>query len=163
MSKGWKIVISILAGAAVAVSCYFVGVRQGKKSRFNEVIVQSDTIILHDTITRLKPQYIAKIVTDTVVIPVHDTITNEVVLFREQKEYKSEDYRAFVSGIEPELDSIAIYPKTTCITTEKVREVTRKTRWGFGVSVGYAAGIQGRQIIGTPYVGLGISYNFICW
>jgi hypothetical protein len=44
------------------------------------------------------------------------------VLSRESREYKGEDYFARVSGYDPTLDFIEVYPKTTSITnTERVK------------------------------------------
>lgn len=61
-----------------------------------------------------------------------------------QKEYQTENYRAWVSGYKPSLDSVWVYPEKIII-----RETPRK--WGIGVIAGYGIGRDGL----SPYVGVG--------
>ena len=61
-----------------------------------------------------------------------------------QKEYQAENYRAWVSGYKPSLDSVWVYPEKIII-----RETPRK--WGIGVIAGYGIGRYGL----SPYVGVG--------
>lgn len=67
-----------------------------------------------------------------------------------QKVYETEDYRAYVSGYQPSLDSLLFLRPTQVV---RIRE--KPKRWGVGVQVGYGFTPQGAQ----PYIGVGISYN----
>ena len=65
------------------------------------------------------------------------------------KEYKTDDYRAVVSGYKPSLDFMEVYREKEIITL-------KPKRWGLGLQVGY----------GYPsglYVGGGVSYNLFMW
>ena len=113
-------------------------------------IYKTDTIIKIDTIIRHYPQPYMVCVTDT--IHVTDTI-----LLREQKTYKDSTYTAWVSGYDPILDSIEVYPKTITIREEisnEIQKIPKKKHFGFGVQIGY----------GYPhgaYIGVGFHYNLI--
>ena len=98
---------------------------------------------------------------DTVFVFKTDTMyVRDTVIIREHKFYKDSLYEAWVSGYEPSLDSIRVFPITRTITntvtntvTQKV-EVKKNTPFGLGVQVGcgYPNGF---------YVGVGLSYNFL--
>jgi len=72
-----------------------------------------------------------------------------VVLPVTQKVYSATDYRAWVSGYEPQLDSIKVYPRTVT-----VRETIYKppSRFSVGVQAGYGITPKGLQ----PYIGVGV-------
>ena len=73
-----------------------------------------------------------------------------------QKRYEGEDYRAYVSGYEPRLDSIFVYARTTTI---RERSTKPPKKWCIGIQGGMGYGIKSKQV--EPFVGIGISYNFI--
>lgn len=81
-----------------------------------------------------------------------DSVTVNVPIT--QKRYSDSTYTAYVSGYQPSLDSIFVYPRTTVI-----RERTYKppNKWHIGLSAGYGFGRQGL----SPYVGVGITYSII--
>ena len=128
-----------------------------------------DTVIVthYDTITREKPVYIAKKVVDTLRVPVVDTLRLHDTLFlaleREQRTYGDTTYTAWVSGVEPALDSIRIRQSVRCVTvTERVPiEVSR--RWSLGVTAGYGAVVQQGGVTLAPFLGIGVSYNLLSW
>lgn len=106
-------------------------------------MVQVDTVEVRDTIEIEKP--IVKEVTKTekIYVEVRDTVTihdtTYVVLQRESKTYKGEDYYAEVSGYEPSLDRIEVYPKTTTIyKTETKAEKKRNHSLSVGIEVNYS-------------------------
>lgn len=142
---------------AMLVVCFFAG-RWSKPEKENEIVERRDTVWVRDTLVIDKPVYIKKTVLDTMLVPVRDTIsmhdTTFVVLERTQKEYAGDDYKAWVSGYEPSLDRIEVFPKTAYITNTVVKPVKK---WGIGIQAGYGAGKDGL----TPYVGVGVSYNLI--
>lgn len=77
-----------------------------------------------------------------------DTVLDSVIVPVKQVEYRDTSYRAWVSGYEVKLDSIEIYHKTITLYREK--------RWVIGPQIGI--GYNGKI---TPYIGVGITYNFI--
>lgn len=78
-----------------------------------------------------------------------------------QKRYETEDYRAYVSGFEPNLDSIFLYRKTITerITTTAKPNSTLKNRFGFGVVAGAGYGIIHKQ----PDIFVGGAVYFRIW
>lgn len=73
---------------------------------------------------------------------------------REYKEYQDSNYYAKVSGVEPRLDEIRVYPRT--VTKYIYRDITQKyKRWGIGLSAGYGVGKNGL----TPVLAVTINYN----
>ncbi len=87
-----------------------------------------------------------------------DTIhVGDTVLPVEQKIYQDSDYTAYVSGYNPNLDSLKVYPKTVTVTNDIVHITKRPSKkWGLGIQVGYSYPVG-------SYVGIGISYNLLVW
>ena len=73
-----------------------------------------------------------------------------------QKRYDGDDYRAYVSGYEPNLDSIFVFPKTTVIHE---RSYKPPNKWHIGITGGYGYGFKSKQA--EPYIGIGITYGII--
>ena len=125
------------------------------------VVTRTDTIIKRDTVT-LIPDTVCDTVQlgeRIVKVAVHDTLhrtdTVTVSLPFVQKQYKDSNYSAWVSGYEPSLDSIKIFPKTIIVRESKV-ERKKDRRWGvFG---GVGIGVSDRI---TPCVGVGIGYRIL--
>lgn len=125
------------------------------------VVTRADTIIKRDTVTAV-PDTVYKTIElgeRIVKVAVHDTLhridTVTVSLPFVQKQYKDSSYNAWVSGYEPSLDSIKIFPQTTIIRESKV-EKQKDRRWG--VYGGVGIGVSDRI---TPYVGVGIGYRIL--
>lgn len=153
------VVLLLVVGAfALGVHCGQAAAGQGAES--------TDTVVIRDTVRIDAPpatdsvvvRYVVRrlpAIRDTVRVVVRDTVVRvdsvEVALPIEWREYRSADYRAYVSGYEARLDSIEVYRQT--ITT---RERTRATRWSLGLQVGYGATRHGFG----PYVGVGVSHRF---
>lgn len=120
--------------------------------------VEYDTIVqrevVADTIERVKVVYrtlpsVEVVRTDTLVV--RDTVRVAVPISR----YTFADslYRCEVEGYEVSLKRMEVFPKTVYRT----QVVTKPSRWGIGVQVGYGMSREGL----SPYVGVGISYNLI--
>lgn len=116
-------------------------------------IFHTDTSYIRDTVFVYYPRPVSVLVSDTLIV-------RDTVLLKEHKFYKDSLYEAWVSGYEPSLDSICVFPVTKTITNTitntviETKEVKKKTPFGIGIQAGY----------GYPhgaYVGIGISYNFI--
>ena len=87
-----------------------------------------------------------------------DTIhVGDTVLPVEQKIYRDSNYTAYVSGYNPNLDSLKVYPKTVTVTNDIVRiPKCPSKKWGLGIQAGYSYPVG-------SYVGIGISYNLLVW
>lgn len=82
----------------------------------NIVSVKSDTVevvrdtTIIDTVIKHEPKVVFRCVKDTLFIPPSSEGT---ALLVESKEYRDSDYAAWVSGVQPQLDSIHVYHRTT--------------------------------------------------
>ena len=154
-----KALTSILLIACCIIS-FLGGYDYASKHCYN-VSTVTDTILERDTIISV-PDTVYRTVAlgeKTVKVVVHDTLcktdTVTISLPFVQKQYKDSSYSAWISGYEPSLDSIRVFPKTTIIRESKVvRQKDR--RWGvFG---GVGIGVSDRI---TPCVGVGIGYRIL--
>ena len=128
-----------------------------------QVIERVDTMVVRDTIIREKPSYRTEyvFVRDSVTVQVHDTVY--ISLPRQMRVYQDSLYRAEVSGVDPTLDRIEVYPQTKVVTKIETQtiSVTERRKWGIGVQVGYGITKQGQSFYPGPYIGVGISYNIL--
>lgn len=84
-----------------------------------------------------------------------------------QRIYEGEDYKAWVSGIDPELDSIAVYRLSAVSAATEAHGAVPDMlpgdrgdkRWHLGVFAGCAVTPRGVE----PAIGVGISYSFCSW
>lgn len=142
--------------ALLAIGCLFLYLHPQKAIQAD---VQRDTIVRIDTVRDTVPaQYKVRVVrVDTaymrVITSKNDTVKDSVLveLSITQKEYRTNQYHAWVSGYRPNLDSIYTFIPTTTVYVK-----TKAKRWGIGLQAGY----------GYPnglYVGVGVSYNLWQW
>lgn len=100
-------------------------------------VTEYKTIV--DTIFVDKPKYYKEVVRDTV--PLNQFSRNEDdYLVVTQKEYRDSNYVAWVSGVEPQLDSIMVFNSTEYVfktsTIEKVKTIEDKTgKWFTGAGL----------------------------
>ena len=160
----------ILTGVGIAVAVligFLIGQKHPQKSPVEPIKEKVDTLLIFDTITLTKPVFVEKIQLDSVYMPVTDTLwkhdTLYVYLEREQIQWQDSLCRVYASGINPQVDSVTHFVQETIINKEISIPVKVKSRWGLGIQVGYGAGINGKQVYLTPYVGVGISYNILSW
>ena len=120
-------------------------------------VVKRDTLRLNSPILR----EIHKVTHDTIKIVMNDTIVRRdtIYLEREQRVYEDDEYKAFVSGFQPRLDSIYVYPKTIYETKVSTRKEWRQFTYGVQVGVGVVMPFTSSPSFGG-YVGIGIGYNF---
>lgn len=71
-----------------------------------------------------------------------------------QNIYEAAEYRAYVSGVFPKLDSIYVYPRSEVIT---IRPTVR--HWHIGPTAGYGVTPHGRG----PFIGVSLTYSVISW
>lgn len=125
----------------------------------DELVGKTDTLTLCNTIRDSIPYPVYETVIQTVpeMFSVYITLDGDTVrdpifvpIKITQKEYLTDDYHAWVSGYNPNLDSINLFRKTLYVTKYKP---TR--RFGFGVIAGYGIARNGL----SPYVGIGGFYR----
>lgn len=120
------------------------------------VVVKRDTLRLNPVLREIH-----KVTHDTIKIVMNDTIVRRdtIYLEREQRVYEDEEYKAFVSGFQPRLDSIYVYPKTVYETKVSTRKEWRRFTYGVQVGMGVVMPFNSSPSFGG-YVGVGIGYNF---
>lgn len=158
------IAVAALLAALLLLSGYFLGRRTGHAPE-PELIVQTDTLRITDTLLIEKPVPVEVRMVDTMLVAVADTIRLSDTVYlrvqREIKQYEDSLFRAQVSGYRPELDWIEVYPQTVYLT--KVVKTRGVRRWGIGLQAGYGAYAAGGQVRLAPYLGVGISYDIMSW
>ena len=165
--KGWQYILTGVGIAVAVLIGFLIGQKHPQKSPVEPIKEEVDTLLIFDTITLTKPVFVEKIQLDSVYMPVTDTLwkhdTLYVYLVREQIQWQDSLCRVYASGINPQVDSVTHFVQETIITREISVPVKVKSRWGLGIQVGYGAGVNGKQVYLTPYVGVGISYNILSW
>lgn len=145
----------------------------------------TDTITVYDTISYVEPapvmsrqtgceqvkipkgdikgviNSLPKIRADTALLGSMDTCMEDsdsitIQLSITQNIYEGPNYKAYVSGYEPNLDSIFVFPKTTVIHE---RSYKPPNKWHIGITGGYGYGFNSKQA--EPYIGIGITYSII--
>ena len=159
MTGRWWLAALLTAGCIFAAFAFGVnyGEKRAERNYKERVVVEYRT----DTITRVKPIYIAstpEIRIDTLILRERDTIAVPVPI--ERRVYADSNYRAVVSGWHPSLDSISVYPETRVITIERERVEKERSRWGLGIQAGAGLSANG---VAVPYVGVGVQYNLFSW
>ena len=157
----------------LAVICLIAGVAfRCKEQREAQTITHIDTtrVVVYDTVTYRQPiavdsvvlRYetikVRKVVNDTIKVldSAEDSVAVEIPIT--QKHYADSTYSAWVSGYDPFLDSIKVYPRTEVVTiTQQIQD--KHKRWGIGIQGGVGYGKGGF----TPYIGIGVQYNIIRW
>ena len=151
--------------AIFVVSAMKIKHLQNELDKYKNAPEDTIKVVTHDTIKIDSPVEVYKYIkekeyvyiADTLTI--HDTINKVITLPRTYAVYKDSTYRAVVSGVEPRLDSMAVYQKVITQTIIKTIEVKKPTRWGLGVQIG--GGIVKDKV--RPYLGVGVSYNILTW
>ena len=170
---GMGIVVAILIG-------FLVGRRCTRNDPGETPTPKVDTLFIRDTNTFTEPKKEPSpdILIKEIPVPVYvadssaiDSLLNEcarlervgdslrLVLLRVQRHYSDSTFDAWVSGVDPRLDSIKTYQTNMVITKEIPVIQVKKTRWGLGVQAGAGVGKDGL----TPYLGVGVSYNILSW
>lgn len=163
---------------------FIIGQKHPQKLPIEQIKKKVDTLFVRDTnsFTEPKKEPSPDVIIKEIPIPVYvadssaiDSLLNEcarlkrvgdslhLVLLRVQRHYSDSTFDAWVSGIDPRLDSIKTYQTNMVITKEIPVIQVKKTRWGLGIHAGFGAGLTGTHVYYTPYVGVGLSYNILSW
>ena len=155
-------VLQWIGVVALVASALALGFFVGRGAKPQPPVVQTDTLVVRDTIREAFPVYVDREVVRTELVPVTDTLYRHDTLFValeiERRTYECEDYRAEVSGWHPSLDWIEVYPTTTYITKE-VQVPGPPARWSFGVTAGPGILYDGKLHGGIGIVA-GLQYRF---
>jgi len=165
MKPGWILLLVAALVAAVSVLSWRLGYRSAVAESIETP--RADTLIVRDTVTVEYPVPILTTITDTLLVAYPDIViihdTTFVQLPRERKEYSGKDYRAVVSGYQPSLDLIQIFPETKVVTQTISVPSRNRSHWALSLQAGYGITLQNNRITPLPYIGAGISYNLIEW
>ena len=156
MEKYKKLLIAI----AIVAGAWLIGYITGRNYvREATTVVQVDTVIKHDTIRVPSPVEIRyEKLTETLILPKVDTLrlrdTIYLVVNKEIKEYRDSLYYARVSGYQPNLDYIEVYPKTVVIskTETTTQSVTKCNTLALGAELQYN---------GTTYIPIYLEYSHL--
>ena len=142
--------ISAILGCALGIYCGYNIHKQMYVGEKVEVVSDTITVVKVDTIREREVQYIEKRIVDSVYVGAD----NNVAIPIEQRHYAKDNlYDAWVSGYNPSLDSIFVYPKTEDrYITNTITKTTYKYPYAAFVSFGFKA--FGGDI--RPSVGLSI-------
>lgn len=158
-------IVSVILGFLLGKYVYQPDIDQIKETvkyvKDIKEIVKTDTI----TDVETKYKYKTKLQTDTLIVQdiKHDTV--QILLDKEQKQYKTDQYEAWISGYKPELDSIKTYNKTitdSIFVTQTIEKQTvkyKKNWFSIGPNVGVGYDFVNKRPI--PYVGVGVNLNLI--
>jgi len=165
-----EIIIFAVAAILGLLSGFFIG--KGIYDRPLDESVKRDTVWLTDTVPDLLPtpkdSAHIKWVTKWLPKAVHDTVDNYIEVQNfifdtvavqvpiTSMHYKGEHYDAYISGYEPNLDSIFVYQKTQLIT-ERVTISKPPNKWELNAVAGIKYNTMNKEY--TPSAGLELLYK----
>lgn len=165
MKPGWILLLVAALVAAVSVLSWRLGYRSAVPESIE--IPKADTLIVRDTDTVEYPVPILTTITDTLLVAYPDIViihdTTFVQLLKERKEYSGKDYRAVVSGYQPSLDLIQVFPETKVVTRTISVPSRKRSHFALSLQAGYGITIQDNRITPLPYIGAGLSYSLVEW
>ena len=121
----------------------------------------TDTLVVRDTHIIEKPVLVERTRKETLLVEVHDTTrirdTLYIALPMESKTYKGEEYYAEVSGYQPSLDRIEVYPKTVVISKTETTTL-EPSPWHVSLDMGLDYSRMEAKYI-SPNIGAEIGYK----
>lgn len=165
MKPGWILLLVAALVAAVSVLSWRLGYRSAVAESIETP--KADTLIVRDTVTVEYPVPILTTITDTLLVAYPDIViihdTTFVQLPKERKEYSGKDYRAVVSGYQPSLDLIKVFPETKVVTRTISVPSRKRSHFALSLQAGYGITFQDNRITPLPYIGAGLSYSIVEW
>lgn len=165
MKPGWILLLVAALVAAVSVLSWRLGYRSAVAESIETP--KADTLIVRDTVTVEYPVPILTTITDTLLVAYPDIViihdTTFVQLPKERKEYSGKDYRAIVSGYQPSLDQIQVFPETKVVTRTISVPSRKRSHFALSLQAGYGITFQDNRITPLPYIGAGLSYSLVEW
>ena len=165
MKPGWILLLVAALVAAVSVLSWRLGYRTAVAESIETP--KADTLIVRDTVTVEYPVPILTTITETLLVAYPDIViihdTTFVQLPKERKEYSGKDYRAVVSGYQPSLDLIQVFPETKVVTRTISVPSRKRSHFALSLQAGYGITFQDNRITTLPYIGAGLSYSLVEW
>lgn len=165
MKPGWILLLVAALVAAVSVLSWRLGYRTAVAEAIETP--KADTLIIRDTVTIEHPVPILTTVIDTIIVAYPDIVTIHDTTFvqlpKERKEYSGKDYRAVVSGYQPSLDLIQVFPEMKVVTRTISVPSRKRSHFALSLQAGYGITIQDNRITPLPYIGAGLSYSLVEW
>lgn len=165
MKPGWILLLVAALVATVSVLSWRLGYLTAVAEPAEET--KTDTLIVRDTVTVECPVPVLTTIIDTILVAYPDIViihdTAFVQLPKERKEYSGKDFRAVVSGYQPSLDLIKVFPETKVVTQTISVPSRKRSHWALSLQAGYGITLQNNRITPTPYIGAGISYSLVEW
>ncbi len=165
MKPGWILLLVAALVAAVSILSWRLGYRSAVAESIETP--RADTLIVRDTVTVEYPVPILTTITDTLLVAYPDIViihdTTFVQLPKERKEYSGKDYRAIVSGYQPSLDLIQVFPETKVVTRTISVPSRKRSHFALSLQAGYGITFQDNRITPLPYIGAGLSYSLVEW
>ena len=178
--KGWQYIMTGVGIAVAVLIGFLIGQQHPQKPPVEPNTEKVDTLFIRDTNSFTEPpkEPSPDVLIKEIPVPVYvadssaiDSLLKEcarlervgdslqLVLLRVQRHYSDSTFDAWVSGVDPRLDSIKTYQTNMVITKEIPVIQVKKSRWGLGIQAGYGASKDGL----SPYIGVGVSYNVLSW
>lgn len=149
-----KNIIWFILGNVVALLICLVII---PKQPTQHYIIDSDTITITDTFTQYFPDPIEVIRWKDTTIFVNDT--TYIVLPFEKKRYQTDNYDLTISGFEPQLDEITVFPEKKYIYyTTVLNEEKKKVTFNHGIQGGFGYGLINKKL--DIYLGYGFQISF---
>lgn len=155
---------AFLTGAALGALCMWLACRHTKlntaiDSHATETVTR-DTVVISDTIVIRQFLPVAERHAGRRITVANDSdSTARIEVPAIQRVFADSDSLciAWVSGIDPRLDSLRLTSPRTIISTERhtLPASPAPKRWGVGISAGVALTSRGA----TPYIGIGVTYT----
>lgn len=134
-----------LLGVLVGIGCGTAFFYCDRTPTININDIKTDTIshieykTVKDTVFVDKPKYYKEIIIDTVPFNIYVENKGDYLIVS-QKEYRDSNYVAWVSGVEPQLDSIMVFKNTEYVfktsTIETIKTIEDKTgKWFTGAGL----------------------------
>lgn len=165
MKPGWILLLVAALVAAVSVLSWRLGYRTAVAESIETP--KADTLFVRDTVTVEYPVPILTTIIDTLLVADPDIViihdTTFVQIPKELKEYSGKDYRAVVSGYQPSLDLIQVFPETKVVTRTISVPSRKRSHFALSLQAGYGITIQDNRITPLPYIGAGLSYSLVEW
>lgn len=165
-----KVVLSFLAGVVTATLASLFIASQNKAHR-EPITVRVDTCIVYREKVVKTPVFVRNRAIPEicmVTIPIDSSIIANfrrqvdsltIQLAREQREYSDSSYTAWVSGIDPRLDSIRFVIPEKVVKVDRIQKYKPKVTVGLQGGFGAVFPIKAAPTVGG-YLGVGIQYNF---
>lgn len=133
---------NIIIALVILVMGIAVGLLCRRTEYIETTIVERDTTVVVDTHIVEKPVPVRVTVTDTMYAVVRDTVrindTLYVSLPLERKEYRRDEFYAVVSGYNPALIHMEVFPKTVYVTEKQRETVSQRNYLSVGAEMLYA-------------------------